>query len=68
MPRTARRRGVSSGRDFDDFTRIADMAYDSIVVGLGAMGSATLPSWPRAAAVLGLDRFRPPHALGSSHG
>lgn len=43
--------------------------YDVAVVGLGAMGSATayhLAS--RGARVLGLDRFAPPHMLGSTHG
>lgn len=43
--------------------------YDAIVVGLGAAGSAT--AWQLAARglrVLGLDRFRPPHDRGSSHG
>jgi sarcosine oxidase len=43
--------------------------YDAIVVGLGAMGSAT--AWQlarRGTRVLGLDRHMPPHELGSSHG
>ena len=43
--------------------------YDVAVVGLGAMGSAA--AWQaakRGAKVLGIDQFRPPHALGSSHG
>lgn len=43
--------------------------YDAIVIGLGAMGSAA--AWQlarRGARVLGLDRFAPPHANGSSHG
>src|SRR2546423_2757907 len=43
--------------------------YDVIVAGLGAMGSAAayhLASTGRN--VLGLDRFQPPHAFGSSHG
>jgi len=42
---------------------------DVAVVGVGAMGSATL--WrlaSRGAAVVGFDRFAPPHDLGSSHG
>jgi sarcosine oxidase len=42
---------------------------DVIVVGLGAMGSATL--WHlahRGVRVAGFDRFEPPHALGSTHG
>jgi sarcosine oxidase len=40
-----------------------------IVVGLGAMGSSA--AWQlarRGRRVLGLDRFSPPHTLGSSHG
>lgn len=44
-------------------------SYDVIVAGLGAMGSATAYQLARRGArVLGLDRFRPPHAHGSSHG
>lgn len=43
--------------------------FDVIVVGLGAMGSATAFHLARRGRrVLGLDQFRPPHALGSSHG
>lgn len=46
-----------------------DARVDVIVVGLGAMGSAAASHLAgRGARVLGLDRFRPPHALGSSHG
>ena len=42
---------------------------DAVVVGLGAMGSATLAELAaRGRRVLGLDRFTPPHDLGSSHG
>ena len=43
--------------------------YDVAIVGLGAMGSAAayhLAS--NGQRVLGLDRFTPPHTLGSSHG
>jgi len=43
--------------------------YDVIVIGLGAVGSAS--TWHlarRGARVLGLDRFAPPHDRGSSHG
>src|SRR3954470_14432609 len=43
--------------------------FDVIVVGLGAMGSAT--AFHLAAAgvrVLGLEQFDIPHSLGSSHG
>jgi len=43
--------------------------YDAIVIGLGAMGSATLYQLARrGATVLGIDQFHPPHTLGSSHG
>ena len=46
----------------------ADRA-DVIVVGLGAMGSAvTLRLAQRGLRVLGVDRFRPPHDRGSTHG
>lgn len=43
--------------------------YDAIVAGLGAAGAAA--AWQLAARglrVLGLDRYRPPHDRGSSHG
>jgi sarcosine oxidase len=44
-------------------------AYDVIVLGLGATGSAVLHQLARRGArVLGIDRFEPPHAEGSSHG
>ena len=43
--------------------------YDVIVVGLGAMGSAAVCHLARRRLkVLGLDRYAPPHDLGSSHG
>jgi sarcosine oxidase len=42
---------------------------DVIVVGLGAMGSAIARALARRGRrVIGLDRFSPPHRLGSSHG
>ena len=45
------------------------MNFDVIVIGLGAMGSATLYQLARRGAhVLGIDRFHPPHEFGSSHG
>ena len=45
------------------------VAYDVIVIGLGAMGSAAACHLAqRGTRVLGLDRFTPPHAFGSSHG
>ena len=43
--------------------------YDAIVVGLGAMGSATLYHLAqRGWRVLGLEQFAPGHTRGSSHG
>jgi sarcosine oxidase len=43
--------------------------YDVIVIGLGAMGSATCHQLAmRGARVLGLEQFDIPNALGSSHG
>ena len=42
---------------------------DVAVIGLGAMGAAALYQLSaRGVRVLGLDRFAPPHAMGSSHG
>ncbi len=43
--------------------------FDVIVIGLGAVGVATaFQLAKRGAKVLGIDRFAPPHKLGSSHG
>src|SRR5688572_71847 len=43
--------------------------FDTIVAGLGAMGSAALHHLAgRGASVAGFDRFAPPHSMGSSHG
>jgi sarcosine oxidase len=43
--------------------------FDVIIVGLGAMGSASAYQLARRGQrVLGLDRFAPPHTIGSSHG
>ena len=43
--------------------------HDVIVIGLGAMGSATAYQLAsRGVRVLGLEQFDVPHALGSSHG
>ena len=43
--------------------------YDFAIAGLGAMGSAAAYHLARkGASVLGLDRYAPPHTLGSSHG
>lgn len=45
------------------------MNPDVIVVGLGAMGSAACYQLAkRGVRVLGIDRYSPPHDLGSSHG
>ncbi len=42
---------------------------DVIVVGLGAMGSATcFQLAARGVSVIGVDRHEPPHAYGSTHG
>src|ERR1700752_3598645 len=44
-------------------------SYDALVLGLGAMGSAALHYLAKKGSrVLGIDRFSPPHALGSTHG
>ncbi|MFN8710542.1 MAG: N-methyl-L-tryptophan oxidase [Planctomyces sp.] len=43
--------------------------YDVIVVGCGGFGSAAMSHLSRRGLkVLGIDRFTPPHDLGSSHG
>ena len=42
---------------------------DVVVVGLGAVGSATLYQLARRGLrAIGIDRYDPPHSLGSSHG
>lgn len=46
-----------------------DTSCQTIVIGLGAMGSAaTYQLAKRGNRVLGIDRFSPPHLYGSSHG
>ncbi|MCW5719659.1 MAG: N-methyl-L-tryptophan oxidase [Devosia sp.] len=43
--------------------------FDLAVIGLGAMGSAALYQLARRGVrVIGIDRFQPPHAHGSTHG
>lgn len=43
--------------------------FETIVLGLGAMGSATVCQLARKGnAVVGIDQFTPPHAHGSTHG
>ena len=45
------------------------MNTDVIVIGLGAMGSAAVYQLAkRGAKVIGIDRYSPPHTLGSTHG
>jgi sarcosine oxidase len=45
------------------------LMFDVIVLGLGAMGSAATYQLAKSGcSVLGIDRFTPPHAFGSSHG
>jgi sarcosine oxidase len=45
------------------------VSFDIIIAGLGATGSAAAYHLAgRGLRVLGLDRYHPPHALGSSHG
>jgi sarcosine oxidase len=42
---------------------------DFVVIGLGAMGSAVLYQLAkRGVSAIGIDRFAPPHQMGSSHG
>jgi len=46
-----------------------EQTYDVLVVGLGAMGSAAAYQLAKTGArVLALDRYSPPHSLGSTHG
>ena len=46
-----------------------EKAFDTIVLGLGALGSAAVYQLAkRGRRVLGIDRYTPPHAFGSSHG
>lgn len=43
--------------------------FETIVLGLGAMGSAAVHHLAKKGnAVLGIDRFAPPHVQGSTHG
>lgn len=49
---------------------MADLSdFETIVVGLGAMGSAAVYQLAKKGnKVLGIDRFAPPHPIGSTHG
>lgn len=52
-----------------DGKRVVNEKFDVIVIGLGAVGSATaFQLAKRGAKMLGIDRFAPPHKHGSSHG
>jgi sarcosine oxidase len=52
-----------------DYVMSDHQRYNAIVLGLGAMGSATLCQLAlRGWRVLGLDQFSQGHSLGSSHG
>src|SRR5688572_7019381 len=52
-----------------DKPRVMSTKFDTIIVGLGATGSAAVYQLAkRGNQVLGVDRFSPPHANGSSHG
>jgi sarcosine oxidase len=43
--------------------------FDAAVIGLGAMGAATLEALAsRGLGVVGIDQYTPPHDLGSTHG
>src|SRR5687768_6329592 len=45
------------------------MNSDVIVIGLGAVGSAACYQLSKqGASVTGIDRYSPPHSLGSTHG
>ncbi|MCB1034402.1 MAG: N-methyl-L-tryptophan oxidase [Acidobacteria bacterium] len=48
---------------------MSSKSYDVAIVGLGAIGSSCAYQLSRRGLhVIGLDRFRPPHSQGSSHG
>ena len=48
---------------------MSDLRAEVVVVGLGAMGAATLYQLARhGVRAVGVDRLAPPHAMGSSHG
>lgn len=50
-------------------TRVVTQGARTLVIGLGAMGSAAVYHLAkRGHPVLGIDRFRPPHPHGSTHG
>jgi len=49
--------------------RLKSSVFDVIVLGLGAMGSASIYQLAKKGRrVLGIDQFSPPHTMGSTHG
>lgn len=53
----------------DNVNPAAPEVFDAIVIGLGAVGgAATYQLAKRGASVLGIDKYAPPHNLGSTHG
>ena len=49
--------------------RLKSSVFDVIVLGLGAMGSASVYQLAKKGRrVLGIDQFSPPHTMGSTHG
>src|SRR5262245_62563660 len=68
MPTSA---GASEGMAHVRFRPLRDCmpTFDAIVLGTGGVGSAALSALAsRGVRALGLDRFPPGHARGSSHG
>ena len=58
-----------SGSDIQFMRHLGMKSFDTIVIGVGGMGSATL--WQlarRGQKVLGIERFDLGHSMGSSHG
>lgn len=48
---------------------MSDSKCDIAVIGLGAIGAATLMHLAKSGAhVIGIDQYSPPHNKGSSHG
>lgn len=59
--------GANSARRTEGI--LVTVNFDTIVIGLGAMGSAAAYQLARRGAkVLGIDRYAPPHRFGSTHG